>query len=420
MKDSLDLALRFILNAFILALALFVAFLVLPGLRIGGNAIIALGFIAVLVGLVNALIGPFVAQLSFGPLVRTASVFTLVINALVLWLSTGIARWLFNLEVFFDTFGWAFLGAVIVSVVSEVLATLVPPDRLAQALMTPNTWKVSADPRTIVRRIFGLIAMALSLALFIANLAGIVGVWAARGPLTENVVTWLGRAEPVLEVADNAFVRVNSELARARVFVNRVETDVTELGEDVINNRRILTVISNTVGGQLGQTIFRVGETINAVGEVVVAVNTTVEAVNALPFVSVPPLPQEVVAVAEGVTQIRNEVKALEDRINTFKANVVSSVVTEVTDRTTRIDGLLSQVETRTTLIEQRIKFARQAVAVAKAEAPRWILLGAIGVTLFLLWFALSQAVMFFYAWSLADLKPLFPNVPVRFSPRGG
>lgn len=259
--------------------------------------------------------------------------------------------------------------------------------------------------------------MLISLLLCVASLAGVVGVWVARGPATDRVVTWLGRIEPVLEAADNAFVRVNGELQRARSYVDRVETTVTQLGADVINNRLVLTVISNTVGGQLVQTVVRVGEAATSVGETVRSVNNTLEAINALPFASAPSLPDDVVAVAERMASLRAEVQALQDRVSGFKADVVGGAVAEVTDRTARIDALLADIEARTIRHGEQIRQVRQAVAIAKSEAPGWITLAALGATLLLLWIAFSQAVVFLGAWSSAGFKPLFGWSFVRPSP---
>lgn len=250
-----------------------------------------------------------------------------------------------------------------------------------------------------------------------ANAAGIVGLWAVRTPVTNDVVALLGRVEPVLETANDAVVRANAELGRARGAVGRVEASVTELGENVVNNQLVLNVISNTVGGPLVRSVIRAGETVVAVNEVVRSVNTTIEAINALPFVSAPPLPAGVITLTERIADVQAEVVALCDRASGFKANVVGGAVAEVTDRTARIDTGLAQVQSQTADLEAQIKQTRQAVALAKSEMPVWITLAVSLGTLLLAWSAFSQAVVFLYAWSLAGFKPLFAGAPVRFSP---
>ena len=102
------------------AVALAVAVWLLPGIYVEGDAWLAVALMAVVFGLVNALIRPLVKFLTCLVNVFTLGLFTLVINALMLWLSGWIAQ---QLDIGFrvDGFFWAFVGALLISVVSFVL-----------------------------------------------------------------------------------------------------------------------------------------------------------------------------------------------------------------------------------------------------------------------------------------------------------
>ena len=102
------------------ALALGVAVWLLPGIYVEGDAWIAVALMAVIFGLVNALIRPLVKFLTCLVNVITLGLFTLVINALMLMLSGWIAQQL-NIGFEVKNFWWALLGALIISVVSFVL-----------------------------------------------------------------------------------------------------------------------------------------------------------------------------------------------------------------------------------------------------------------------------------------------------------
>ena len=103
------------------AIALAVAVWLLPGIYVeDGNAWIAVALMAVIFGLVNALIRPLVKFLTCLINVITLGLFTLVINALMLWLSGWIAGQL-NIGFEVKNFWWAFLGALVISLVSFVL-----------------------------------------------------------------------------------------------------------------------------------------------------------------------------------------------------------------------------------------------------------------------------------------------------------
>jgi putative membrane protein len=112
----LSLLISWLINA----LALGVAVWLLPGITVGENAYIAVALMAIIFGLVNALIRPLVKFVTCLINVITLGLFTLVINALMFWLSGWIAG---QLKIGFEVknFWWAFLGALVVSVVSFVL-----------------------------------------------------------------------------------------------------------------------------------------------------------------------------------------------------------------------------------------------------------------------------------------------------------
>jgi len=120
---------KLLIRWIIVAIALVVAVWLIPGIRIEDtNAWIAVGVMAVILGLVNAIIRPILAFLSCGCIVATMGLFMLVINALTLWLSSWIAvEWL-NIGFYVDGFWPALWGGIIVSIVSFVLSLFLKED----------------------------------------------------------------------------------------------------------------------------------------------------------------------------------------------------------------------------------------------------------------------------------------------------
>ena len=112
---------RLIISWFVNAVALAVAVRLLDGIDVTGeSAWLTLALVAVIFGLVNALIRPLLKLLTCLINVLTLGLFTLVINAAMLWLSSWIAQQ-FDLGFVVKDFWWALLGALIISVVSFVL-----------------------------------------------------------------------------------------------------------------------------------------------------------------------------------------------------------------------------------------------------------------------------------------------------------
>lgn len=119
------IVLKLVMRWIVVAIALIAAILVVPGIRVEGNAWIAVGVTAAILGLINAFVRPILAFLTCGCVVATLGLFILVINAFTLWLASWIAQNLFSVEFVVDGFWAAFWGALIVSIVSFILSVFV-------------------------------------------------------------------------------------------------------------------------------------------------------------------------------------------------------------------------------------------------------------------------------------------------------
>lgn len=110
---------RFIINAIALAVAAWA----IDGINYG--ATVDLLFVALIFGLVNALIKPIVSFLTCSLVALTLGLFTIVINALMLWL-TGSIAYLLGIDFTVSGFFPALWGSLIISAVSIVLNIVLP------------------------------------------------------------------------------------------------------------------------------------------------------------------------------------------------------------------------------------------------------------------------------------------------------
>jgi putative membrane protein len=123
----------FVLRVLISGVALWLAEVLLPGISIvgadtTGGRIGVLLAVALVFGIINAVVKPIVNVLSIPLYILTLGLFTLVVNALMLMLTAWITEqtsW--GLRI--DDFGDAFVGALIVSVVSFGLSVAIPRSR---------------------------------------------------------------------------------------------------------------------------------------------------------------------------------------------------------------------------------------------------------------------------------------------------
>ncbi|MCB8946015.1 MAG: phage holin family protein [Ardenticatenaceae bacterium] len=120
----MKLIVRLVINA----LALWIAIELIPGFNFEGSNV-SLLIIALIFGLVNAMVRPLILLLTCPLVLLTLGLFILVVNTIMLSLTV----WLSGPEVFglgltSQGFWTTFLAAVVISIVSGVMSALVKDD----------------------------------------------------------------------------------------------------------------------------------------------------------------------------------------------------------------------------------------------------------------------------------------------------
>lgn len=118
----------FLLRAALTGLALWVVTLIVPGIRFVGaeNTLQEIGIIfvvALIFGVVNAFIKPIVQILSIPLYILTLGLIHIVINALMLWITSWITENTTHWGLYIDDFWWtAIWAAIVLSIVSWLLS----------------------------------------------------------------------------------------------------------------------------------------------------------------------------------------------------------------------------------------------------------------------------------------------------------
>ena len=118
---------RFLLRLVITAAALWAAVALVNGITFTGGWI-SLLCVALIFGLVNAVVRPLLKLLTCPLVLLTLGLFIFVINALMLWLTSALSVSL-GLGFHVAGFASAFWGALVVTIVSVLLSIFVPDDR---------------------------------------------------------------------------------------------------------------------------------------------------------------------------------------------------------------------------------------------------------------------------------------------------
>jgi putative membrane protein len=118
---------KFLMRIVITAIALWAATRLVSGITFHGNWI-GLAGVALVFGVLNSFVRPILTFLSFPLLIVTLGLFTFVLNAVMLLLTSALAS---RLGIDFHVAGFwpAFWGAIVVGIVSFLLSIFLPDER---------------------------------------------------------------------------------------------------------------------------------------------------------------------------------------------------------------------------------------------------------------------------------------------------
>jgi putative membrane protein len=115
---------KLIIRWFIASASLFAAAYLVPGIHVQGqNAWIILIAMALILGLVNAIVRPILGVVSIPLIILTLGIFMLIINGLSFLIAARIAEGL-GVGFYVDNYWSALLGSIVVSLVTVILNTI--------------------------------------------------------------------------------------------------------------------------------------------------------------------------------------------------------------------------------------------------------------------------------------------------------
>jgi putative membrane protein len=125
----------FVVRLLINAAALWVATRIVPGVSYIGGWLPFL-CVALVFGMINATLRPLAKILTFPLIIVTLGVFALVVNGLMLWLTSALAG-SFGIGFHVSGFWPAFFGGLVVSIVSAILSVSFTSETKAVAVVRP-------------------------------------------------------------------------------------------------------------------------------------------------------------------------------------------------------------------------------------------------------------------------------------------
>ena len=119
---------RFMLNWLFTSIAIAIATFLVPGIQPFGfaEAWVCFAFVGLFLNIVDSFVKPFLTVISLPLTIITLGIFQLVLNSFMLDLASFLSINLLGVGISIASFGSAFMGSILVSIMRSILDKLIP------------------------------------------------------------------------------------------------------------------------------------------------------------------------------------------------------------------------------------------------------------------------------------------------------
>lgn len=243
----------------------------------------------------------------------------------------------------------------------------------------------------MARRIFAGILIALSAILLVFSLVGIGAVWFYNEPLTREATDRLSEIEHELGEAQITLASSEAELERALRIVDNAEAALETLTQRTEGAESLFESIQSTLDDrllpELKQTRTRLVSARTALENLQALLTGVSSFIPGLDLNLPAGILRDLIASAGSLdTEIAN-VEMLAIQASTFVSDTSYLLGGDMSETRESLQTFLAAIQA----YEQKVMGWREQVQDLIAGAPRWIDQASIALTIFLLWFGLSQ-----------------------------
>ncbi len=242
------------------------------------------------------------------------------------------------------------------------------------------------------RKIWSMTLMVLSAIVLVASMVGVGVVWYYNQPLTQDITTRLQEIDSELAQAQSALTDAQGELERALRIVTAAETALEALSQQTAQAQDILGGVKGTIDDKLLPGLKTSRDKVDGVRGMVEGLRGTLETINNLPLVDLDipgdELLANIIAAADSLDAEIANVEDIAKQASTFVGDTSYLLGGDLSETKTSLTNLLAVIEE----YNSKVTGWQEQIAVWEQSLPGWIDNASISLTVFLLWFAFSQA----------------------------
>jgi chromosome segregation ATPase len=256
------------------------------------------------------------------------------------------------------------------------------------------------------RKIWSMTLMVLSTIVLVASLIGVGAAWYYNTPLTEEILSRLAEIDSELTQAKSSLTDAQGELERALRIVTAAETALEALSKQTAQAQDILGGVKGTIDEKLLPGLKTSREKVDGVKGMVEDLRGTLETINNLPLVDLnlpgDELLANIIAAADSLDAEIANVEDIAKQASTFVGDTSYLLGGDLSETKTSLTNLLAVIKE----YNGKVTGWQEQITAWEQSLPGWIDKTSISLTVFLLWFAFSQAGLFLIgltAWKGGD-----------------
>jgi hypothetical protein len=248
----------------------------------------------------------------------------------------------------------------------------------------------------MTRKILSWTLIVLSAICLLASVIGIGAVWFYYEPLTREATSRLNAVDEELALAQVTLESSRLELARALRLVDAAQNALEKLAQQSDTAGNLLDNIQDTLDDRLLPELKTTRARIYAARGALENLRSLLLALGSLPFIDIN-LPDQIltdlIASADSLDSEIANAEEIARRASTFASDTSYLLGGDLSETRASLQNFLAAVEE----YQGKVADWRAQVADLNGSLPRWVNRASILLTVFLLWFGLSQFSLFLH-----------------------
>jgi len=222
--------------------------------------------------------------------------------------------------------------------------------------------------------------------------AGVAGIWTIHGALTDGLTRSLSGIEFVIDIARKRTLRVEEMTYGLQDKLSAIRKDMVSTVQDGTEIIVTPAALAQITALNLETQFETADEMVEQVREVVISANHLVETANALPFLSIPSLPENhLETMHRRLYAMASAARDIELISLDLQANGTGKAVSTLMVYMDKIHSLTRNIQLPVTAFNDAAAAAQKAAALVIEKISTWVLTGSITLSLIFIWFIYAQ-----------------------------